>query len=354
MKKLSKKQKLIGFIAILLVAVIIAIVITTSIVNNNQVANEGYAATSANGDSELIANYIKKGITIGGVTGKLESLNTFDATATPEDIALGKTAYVDGEKITGTRVEPISNEDLQISAANVYYADLDSSGEISVDGVIFADLAGEEESGEWGTNGYGVYTIPSETNLKQYYIKGEYTDEHFGTGKVIAPIEENDDSKNDRFYVMALEDINSGTNYTWYSSAYGKLNNRYNVSGTANDFAGVGAEPTGRLNTQRMIASWNSSQYGAQNERDMWGVIQDEVDNGWFVPSKSELAAFGAAFDITSSTYLSTFGLSDNYWNSSQASSISVYYANFNYSGSIGIILLNNANITYVRLATTF
>ena len=27
--------------------------------------------------------------------------------------------------------------------------DLDSSGEITVDGVIFADLAGEEESGEW-------------------------------------------------------------------------------------------------------------------------------------------------------------------------------------------------------------
>ena len=32
MKKLSKKQKLIGFIAILIVAVIIAIVITTSII----------------------------------------------------------------------------------------------------------------------------------------------------------------------------------------------------------------------------------------------------------------------------------------------------------------------------------
>ena len=162
MKKLSKKQKLIGFIAILLVAVIIAIVITTSIVNNNQVANEGYAATSANGDSELIANYIKKGITIGGVTGKLESLNTFDATATPADIAMGKTAYVKGEKITGTRVEPMSNDDLQISAENVYYADLDSSGEITVDGIIFADLAGKEETGEWGTNGFGVYTIPSE------------------------------------------------------------------------------------------------------------------------------------------------------------------------------------------------
>ena len=152
MKKLSKKQKLIVFIAILIVAIIIAIVITTSIVRNNgQVANEGYAATSANAGSSLVASYIKKGITIGGITGTLETLDTSDATAKPEDIALGKTAYVKGEKITGTYVEPISNEDLQISADNIYYADLDSKGEITVDGVIFADLAGEEESGQWGS-----------------------------------------------------------------------------------------------------------------------------------------------------------------------------------------------------------
>ena len=150
MKKLSSKQKLIGGIAIILVAVILAIVITTSIIrNNNQVASEGYSATSANAGSSLVASYIKEGITIGGITGTLETLDTSDATATPEDIALGKTAYVDGVKITGTRAEPISNEDLQINATNVYYADLESSGEITVDGVIFADLAGEAESGEW-------------------------------------------------------------------------------------------------------------------------------------------------------------------------------------------------------------
>ena len=148
--KLSKKQKLVGGMAIIIVAVILAIVITTSIVkNNNQVASEGYSATTANAGSSLVASYIKKGITIGGITGTLETLDTSDATATPEDIALGKTAYVDGVKITGTRAEPIFNDDIGISATNVYYADLDSSGEITVDGIIFADLAGEEESGEW-------------------------------------------------------------------------------------------------------------------------------------------------------------------------------------------------------------
>lgn len=103
MKKLNKKQKLIGFIATLIVFIIMAIVITTSIVkNNNLIINEKDAMTTANAGSTLVAKYIKKGITIGGITGTLESLDTSDATAMPEDIAWGKTAYAKGKKITGT------------------------------------------------------------------------------------------------------------------------------------------------------------------------------------------------------------------------------------------------------------
>ena len=144
MKKLSKKQKLIGFIAVLLVAVIIAIVITTSIIrNNNQVASEGYSATTANAGSSLVASYIKKGITIGGITGTLETLDTSDASAYAEDIAYGKVAYARGEKIVGTRID----EDIVLNLQDVYYADLEGDG--TVDGVIFAELAGEEESGQW-------------------------------------------------------------------------------------------------------------------------------------------------------------------------------------------------------------
>lgn len=87
MKKISKKQKIIGFIAILLVAVVLTIVLITNIIsNNNKVAREDYLATTANADSELVASYIKKGITIGEITGTLEVLDTSDATATPEDI----------------------------------------------------------------------------------------------------------------------------------------------------------------------------------------------------------------------------------------------------------------------------
>ena len=148
MKKLSSKQKLIGGIAIILVAVILAILITTNIISNNNQSNqlasqEDYLATTANAGSSLVASYIKKGITIGGITGTLETLDTNDATAYAEDIAYGKVAYARGERIVGTRID----EDIVLNLQDVYYADLEGDG--TVDGVIFAELAGEEESGQW-------------------------------------------------------------------------------------------------------------------------------------------------------------------------------------------------------------
>ena len=144
MKKLGKKQKLIGGMAIIVVAVILAIVITTNIVkNNNQLASqEEYLATTANAGSSLVASYIKKGISIGGITGTLEILDTSDATAYAEDIAYGKVAYARGERIVGTRIDA----DTELNLSEVYYADINDDG--TVDGVIFADLA-VGGSGEW-------------------------------------------------------------------------------------------------------------------------------------------------------------------------------------------------------------
>ena len=108
MKKLNKKQKLIILIAIITIVVIIGIAFVTNAIRVN-IANEEY--NSSNSDSNngnLLPGYIKKGITLGGVTGTLESLDTSDATALPEDILWGETAYVKGKKITGTRIETVA------------------------------------------------------------------------------------------------------------------------------------------------------------------------------------------------------------------------------------------------------
>lgn len=57
-------------------------------------------------NTKLLPENLKAGITCLGVTGELEEgIDTSDATATASDIVSGKTAYANGEKITGTVYE---------------------------------------------------------------------------------------------------------------------------------------------------------------------------------------------------------------------------------------------------------
>ena len=67
------------------------------------------AAVTSSIDSDIVAGNIKKDVEILGVTGTLEEgIDTSDATATADDILEGKTAYVNGVKLTGT-MENLSN-----------------------------------------------------------------------------------------------------------------------------------------------------------------------------------------------------------------------------------------------------
>ena len=218
-----------------------------------------------------------------------------------------------------------------------YYANLD--GDEEPEGIIYADLL-IGGSGQWG-GADGTYTINTIENAKEYKISTEKYNGAFGEKEVITASGEGSE-RSERFHVMALENIDSSTHY-WY----------YNADGNMNDYATATSVEfgAGRANTQAMIAKWNSSGYGAQNGNDMWGLIQEEVAQGWFVPSRGEWAAFADAFDITSSNYDYKFGLSNYYWSSSQSNTGIAWRANFYFGHMDG----TNVNRNYsVRLATTF
>lgn len=236
-----------------------------------------------------------------------------------------------------------------------YYADVD--GDKQPDGVIYVDLADTKNtSGRWNNDTEGFWSdyeyTPVTEGLKQYEVCNErYTG--FGnkwTRPVITAVEGTTGA--DRFYVMALEDFDTDW-YYWYEDAYGKANT--SESETVIELG------QGKQNTIDMIANWNKGEnggYGAQGDRDMWGVIQTAVGNisdpTWFVPSKAEWAAFGdfayTKMGVDAKNYVN-YGLQDYYWSSSQHTTDIAYFAYF----SVGYIRTNYVNnFYYVRLSATF
>ena len=207
-----------------------------------------------------------------------------------------------------------------------YYADVDGNG--SVDGIIYADLA-FTKSGEWG-NSFGTYSYTKKSNLKKYKVEGSYTANGLGSKGIVKP---NGGSGNERFYVMALSDVDTSTHQFWGGST---------STVTSLDFG------TGESNTAAMRSKSGSSSY-------LWGLSAVKNgrwngSSGWYVPSRCELVAFGDAFDITKWNY-DDYGLSRYYWSSSQDDTNTACYADFNdgymHSGS-------NYGNYYVRLGTTF
>lgn len=70
----------------------------------------------------LTSDLLKKDTTILGITGTLEEgIDTSDATATVDDIVFGKTAYVNGEKITGTVYTFQSGEENSQQVSEIVY-----------------------------------------------------------------------------------------------------------------------------------------------------------------------------------------------------------------------------------------
>ncbi len=193
-----------------------------------------------------------------------------------------------------------------------YYADIDGDG--TVDGVIYADLA-VGGSGQWSDSD-GNFSYEAITGVKDYTISQANYSGDFGENGVLKAT----GSGKDRFYVMALSDIDTNT-YTWYTNAYSNGISDYNTI-TSESFC------SGKTNTATMIAKWNSSAYGDQADTDMWKVIQTQVNKGWFVPSKEEWSAFGSNLSIDSTNYVN-HKLSAYCWSSSLMNRISAWFAIF-------------------------
>ena len=214
---------------------------------------------------------------------------------------------------------------------------IDINGDGIPEGVIFADLAVGGE-GQWG-NFKEKYKIPTiEDGLKDYIVIGEYNDQINSKQEVLAPILDGID----RFYIMALNDVGKDEHY-WYNKATFKGMIDYEET-TLETFG------SGKQNTLNMIKKWNKEDYGAQDSDDMWSLIQEQVNDGWFILSVDEWAAFAGQLGITKSNY-SSKGLSGWYWSSSQYGTNSAFsiYLNNGYVDNYGV------NGTHcVRLAATF
>ena len=217
-----------------------------------------------------------------------------------------------------------------------YYADIEGDG--IVDGIIFADLAkGNTGDGEW-IDDRGLYTIPVKDNLKEYSISKEMYSDDFGENYVITPKKET--TGNERFYIMALDDFDGNTHY-WYLSAYNEM-----TIDTSEDFG------KGKQNTQTMVAQWNSNRYPPQDDNDMWGLIQTQVNSGWFVPSRAEWSAFAEELGITKNNYVDQ-NLSNSYWSSSQKTRYFVWILDFD-QNCMGLHDGIGSSLCYARLMTTF
>ena len=233
---------------------------------------------------------------------------TVTITANKEGNTTIKATTKDGTNLSASCTVTVSAyESVDTATSKVAnYADIDGDG--TVDGIIYADLA-VGGSGQWGVSNYMKFTIPMvTTGLKKYIKKGTHTTTQFGTGDIIAP--EPGTSGKERFYVMALSDLNSSNYYMWYYSASGSVGQ---TSPTSTDFG------TGKENTRKMIEKWKNKSYGAQNAgeyKDLWDVAQVPYEKGWFVPSRGEWGAFGYYLNVTSDNY-SAKGLKQSYWSSS-------------------------------------
>lgn len=90
---------------------------------SNQTISSGQylsGAQTIKGDSNLTSANIKSGISIFGISGSYSGTTTTDATAVVADILSGKTAYVNGSKISGSMINNGTVSPIALNAGGSY------------------------------------------------------------------------------------------------------------------------------------------------------------------------------------------------------------------------------------------
>ena len=216
------------------------------------------------------------------------------------------------------------------------YVDIDGDG--IPEGIIFADLA----VGGEGCFGYdqGTYKITALKEVmkdytKEYVIKGKFSHKLNGEQEMLTPILDGFE----RFYIMALEDVDEDTFYFY------KMSSKEKFEFQTEDIK----FSTGKKNTTRLMNSWNKEKYGPKHPNDIWEHAKKKIQKGWFIPSIDEWCAFADKFDIKNENHEKK-GLRDDYFSSSQYNDFSYFSLSF-YKYTCSHEPINAVN--YVRLART-
>ena len=175
---------------------------------------------------------------------------------------------------------------------------IDTNGDGIPEGIIFADLA-IGGSGQWGEDNdkYHIHVIKGE--FKEYVISGTYNHPINDNKEVLTPILDGID----RFYVMDIKKPLLRQSYLY--------KNAKNIDLFTDTVFGSGKE-----NTNFLYQSWKEEKYGKKSTLDVWKVVKEEIEEGWFIPSLEEWLAFLTQINVLKNYENGV--LEHFYWTSSQ------------------------------------
>ena len=259
---MKKRRKIIVVISIIVLVILIISFIAMRVTNVGIFSSN---ARNANGGA-INPEDIKKGVTIAGATGKLEELDTSDATATPEDILAGKTAYVKGQKITGTATRPLNVETSYTTDSITIKVNSDDLGDnITYEYFINGESKEKTQNKE--------YTTGITLENKNPYVPSGFTHTE---GTV------------DTGYV--IKDTSLGNEFVWIPVKSGI----YQVSIQATDSSGIVIAKSDEINLgiSELTRTLKSTGVEYANWYEEEGSISDKKSIAYFKQSVAENAGF--------------------------------------------------------------